>query len=561
MRTKPFNLFLLCILSGVLFTSACKKNIENPNTQTVPETENFFCNKIQFDEQVQAPYFSVKNTAKIKLQFSAKVDSSSVLGGIQILDAKSNAIPFDFTILNGDTQVVLQAKNPFKSFYRFTLCLIYKLKTQKGTSLAKNQYYAFYTEADTVPKFPLISDNELLDLVQKNTFNYFWKNGHPSGFARERNNSGDLVTTGGSGFGIMSMLVASSRNFISRTEAALKINSMCDFLQNKSQKFHGAFPHWFNGVSGNVIPFGANDNGADLVETSYLMQGLLCARQYFDRNDSLEIGIRTKINQIYQGVEWNWFRKNNQQVLYWHWSANLGWVMNMQIKGWNECLITYIMAACSPTDSIPASVYHQGWASYGGIKNGSSYYGYRLPLGEAYGGPLFFSQYTFLGVNPNQLTDLYADYWEQNVNHSKINYAYCVANPKNYFGYSANFWGLTASDNNVNGYAAHSPSNDLGVISPTAALSAMPYTPKESMAALRFMYYQLGEQAFKENGFVDAINLNDFWFADSFLAIDQGPIIGMIENYRTGLLWNLLMSCPEVKTGMKKLGFNSPYLN
>jgi hypothetical protein len=233
----------------------------------------------------------------------------------------------------------------------------------------------------------------------------------------------------------------------------------------------------------------------------------------------------------------------------------------MKISGWNECLITYIMAAASPTDSIPASVYHAGWARNGGFKNGNVYYGFKLPLGPSNGGPLFFSHYSFLGINPNQLKDQYADYWEQNVNHTLINYTHCVVNPKKHFGYSNQCWGLTASDNNLSGYAAHEPNNDPGVISPTAALSAMPYTPENSMRALKFFYYKLGDRMFKEQGFVDAINLNDQWFANSYLAIDQGPIIVMIENYRTGLCWNLFMSCPEVKTGMKKCGFSSPFLN
>jgi hypothetical protein len=218
-----------------------------------------------------------------------------------------------------------------------------------------------------------------------------------------------------------------------------------------------------------------------------------------------------------------------------------------------------VLAASSTTYPIPKIVYDNGWAQNGGMKNGNSYYGYTLPLGPPLGGPLFFEHYSFMGIDPNGLTDQYANYQTQTVNHTKINYEYCKANPKNYIGYSDESWGLTASDI-PGGYAASSPTNDLGVIAPTAALSSFPYTPAESMKALKYFYYKLGDRLWGQYGFYDAFSLHQQWFANSTLAIDQGPIIVMIENYRSGLMWNLFMSCPEVKTGMKNLGFSSPHL-
>ncbi|WP_419033776.1 glucoamylase family protein, partial [Dysgonomonas gadei] len=244
-------------------------------------------------------------------------------------------------------------------------------------------------------------------------------------------------------------------------------------------------------------------------------------------------------------------------VLYWHWSPDYGWQMNLKITGWNESLIVYALAAASPTYPISAEVYKQGWVRNGAFANGKSYYGYTLPLGTEYGGPLFFSHYSFLGINPKDLKDQYTDYWTQNRNHTLINYTYCVTNPKGYGGYSADCWGLTASDGN-NGYSAHSPTNDKGVIAPTAALSSMPYTPEESMRALHFFYYKLGDKLWSDYGFVDAFNLSEQWYDNQNIAIDQGPIVVMIENYRTGLLWSLFMADPEIKDGLKKLGFQSP---
>jgi len=409
-----------------------------------------------------------------------------------------------------------------------------------------------------------LTDDQLLDLVQKQTFRYFWDYAHPvSGLARERSNKsfdyGDEVTTiGGSGFGVMSIIVAAERKWITRDTAAKFLLKMVKFL-SKADSYHGVFPHWLNGATGKTIPFSRKDDGADLVESSYLFQGLLCARQYFTGNTPVESDLRNRISWLWNDVEWNWFTKGGQEVLYWHWSPNNGWAMNFPVRGFNECLIMYVLAASAERYPVPASVYHRGWAESNYFKNGKEFYGIKLPLGFDYGGPLFFSQYSFLGLDPRGLKDQYADYWEQNKNHTLINREHCVRNPKGFKGYGPNCWGLTASDT-YNGYNAHSPTNDFGTITPTAALSAFPYTPEYSMQALRHFYNDLGDKIWSEYGFVDAFNETKNWYADSHLAIDQGPIVIMIENHRSGLLWKLFMSAPEVQKGLKKLGFTSPKL-
>lgn len=413
---------------------------------------------------------------------------------------------------------------------------------------------AFFTAPDPAPDHPVITDDALLTLVQEQTFKYFWDFGHPaSGMARERNSSGDIVTSGGSGFGIMSLIVGIERNFITRQEGIDRIEKVLSFLET-SDRFHGAWSHWINGASGDVVPFSANDNGGDLVETSFLVQGLITLRQYLNDAVPAENDLISRINALWEAVEWDWYTREGQNVLYWHWSPDKEWAMNHQIKGYNECLITYLLAAASPTYPIDANVYHEGWASNGSIANGKEFYGIGLPLGFDYGGPLFFSHYSFLGLDPQNLSDAYANYWEQNVSHTLINHAYVVANPKKFVGYSEENWGLTASDNHQ-GYSAHSPTNDLGVITPTAAISSLPYAPDKSMDAIRFFYYTVGDRLWGPYGFYDAFNITTSWTADSYLAIDQGPIIIMIENYRTGLLWDLFMSAPEVQSGLDKLGF------
>ncbi|MGI4833611.1 MAG: glucoamylase family protein [Janthinobacterium lividum] len=407
-----------------------------------------------------------------------------------------------------------------------------------------------------------LSDEQLLDAVQRQTFNYFWELGRAnSGMARERSNASfdtgpEVVTTGGTGFGLMAIIVAAERGWITRPQAAARVSQIVNFLW-KADMYHGAFPHWLDGRTGHTIRFGIKDDGADIVETSFLYEGLLCCRQYFTRDTPDEQNLRNKILWMWEGVEWSWFTQG-QNVLYWHWSPNNGWSMNHQIHGWNECLITYVLAASSPKYAIDKAVYDQGWASGPEYKNGRMTYDTKLPLGPELGGPLFFSHYSFMGLDPHGLKDQYADYWEQNRAHTLLNHAYCLANPKKYPDYGPNNWGLTASDS-YQGYAAHSPTEDLGVISPTAALSAMPYTPEFSKLAMRHFYDDLGDQLWSPYGFYDAFSEAHHWVAGSHLAIDQGPIVVMLENYRSGLLWKLFMNSPEVQRGLKKLGFESPY--
>lgn len=410
------------------------------------------------------------------------------------------------------------------------------------------------------------SDDEFLTYIQKAHFNYMWEGAEPnSGLACERihmdgvypENDADVVTTGGSGFGIAGLLVGIERGFITREEGVERLHKIADFLA-KADRFHGVWPHWMHGPTGKVKPFGQKDDGGDLVESAFLMQGLLCVRQYFADGSENEKALAAKIDKLWREMEWSWYL-NGKDVLYWHWSPNYAWEMNFPLEGYNECLIIYILAASSPTYPIPASAYHNGWARKGGIKSDAVAYGHPLILkfngAEQYGGPLFWAHYSYIGLCPKGLSDQYANYWDLNRNQTLINYQYCVENPERYKGYSANCWGLTASYS-VEGYHAHMPvNNDQGVITPTAALSSFPYTPEESMKAMRHFYFDLGDRIWGKYGFYDAFSIDQDWFPTRYLAIDQCTIAPMIENYRSGLLWRLFMSCPEVQEGLNKLGF------
>jgi hypothetical protein len=561
MKTGLIFLNRICIV-GLIFFIACSKSDSSNNPPPPPVAVPVTLKSILIDNvPFTNPIYNIGGRPVIKMQFSQPIMESSVPAAVTITGVGTVSLLSSFQ--NNDSVLIVQPSDSLQSLTRFTFAISTALKSKTGGSFIDNYKSIFFTHLDSADKFPQISDSALLTLVQKQTFKYFWDFGHPvSGLSRERTSSNDIVTTGGSGFGIMSMLVAVQRNFISRAQALSRIDTIVNFLTNKVTRYHGAFPHWINGATGATVPFSQQDNGGDIVETAYMLQGLLCARQFFNSStDAKEIGLRTAINSLYDGVEWNWYRQNSQNALTWNWSPDYNWAINFHVSGWNEALITYVLAASSnvSANTIPKIVYDNGWAGNGSEKNGQSFYSIKLPLGPDFGGPLFFAHYSFLGINPHGLSDAYANYWEQDTAHATINYLYCVNNPQHNYGYSSLCWGLTASDI-AGGYTASSPTNDVGVIAPTAAISSLPYTPVQSINAIRFFYYKLGDKIWGQYGFTDAFNLSSLWIDADCLAIDQGPEIVMIENYRSGLLWNLFMSCPEIKTGMKNLGFSGPNL-
>jgi hypothetical protein len=540
------------LLVALLFLAACKNDdpvVKQPGVLSLTD--------IRVDNKpvsANSKIAGVSLMPTIVISFSNSIDKTSLQQSVKLNNNSSGEVELIFSFSHSDSTVTITSVNSLTPLKTFILTIPGKIESASNQTLGSDVQISILTTYSNEDKFPVLSDSLLLTKVQQQTFKYFWNFGHPaSGMARERNNSGDLVTTGGSGFGIMSIIVAIERGFITRDEGLQRLDKILTFLES-ADRFHGAWSHWVNGATGKVIPFSSNDNGGDLVETSFLIQGLITFRQYLHTDVEPEANLISRINALWQTVEWDWYTQGGQDVLYWHWSPDKAWIMNHKLQGWNETLITYVLAASSPTHSINPSAYHKGFARNGAIKNGKTFYGMTLPLGEDYGGPLFFAHYSFLGLDPRNLSDQYANYWTQNVNHTGINRAYVIDNPKNFVGYSENNWGLTASDNQ-SGYSAHSPTNDLGVITPTAALSSFPYTPEYSMQALKFFYYKLGDRLWGDFGFYDAFNLTEGWVANSTLAIDQGPIIVMIENYRSALLWNLFMSAPEVKSGLTKLSF------
>jgi hypothetical protein len=421
-----------------------------------------------------------------------------------------------------------------------------------------------------------LSDDELLTMLQEACFRYYWEGAHPVAGATLENIPGDdrIVATGASGFGVMTLIVGVERGFITRDQGIERLQKILDFLE-KAPRYHGAWSHFMNGYSAQtMLVFGMFDNGGDLVETSFLMEGLLAARQYFKGTSEAEQGIYKRITQLWEGVEWDWYRHSAQDnALLWHWSPQWSWYIDHRLTGFNETMITYLLAIASPTHGVPADLYYSGWAGQSAAAvayrsgwsgstagdrylNGHTYYGIKLDVGLGTGGPLFFTQYSYMGFDPRGIHDRYTDYFENNRDIALINQAYCEANPGHFEGYSADDWGLTASDDQL-GYLAHSPdlSSDNGTITPTGALSSFPYTPKASMAALKFFYRDLGDRLWGVYGPHDAFNLSHNWFSPVYMGLDQAPIVVMIENYRTGLIWKMFMSNPEIPPMLDKIGF------
>ena len=396
-----------------------------------------------------------------------------------------------------------------------------------------------------------------LDDLHHNTFEYFWSGSHPeSGLPRDRMGSEgqpihEITSISGVGFGFLALIVGAYRSWITRQEATDRANLMLRSL-GAVRRFHGAFPHFVHTSGGKTIPFAKFDDGGDLVETALLVQALICAREFFDEQTSGEIDLRRSVTDIVETVEWDWFTKGNPGPLFWHWSSRFGWAKNLPIVGWNEALVTYVLAAGSAAHAIDPASYHSGWARDGEIRNGARYLGVRLPLGEPYGGPLFLSHYSFCTLDPRGLGDAYcSDYLEQVHAHSLINYRYCSTRYAPEDG-----WGLSACDG-PKGYAVNSPIDDHGIIATTAALSSMPFLPARSkQAAMRFLHWR-GGALMGRFGLMDSFEPSTGWISKTNLAINQGPVVAMMENHRSGLIWDLFMNAADVRRGLVKLGFRT----
>lgn len=397
----------------------------------------------------------------------------------------------------------------------------------------------------------------LLTEMQRAGFDYFYLFGHPiSGLARaSARRDPDVCAIGASGMGFFNLGVGVERGFITRHEGADQALKELTFLSEKAERFHGAFPHFINGRTGKVIPFTKYDDGADLVETGFLMEGVLFAREYFSSPDPEEVEIRKLADDLWRDVEWDWFVDKTGPIpaLIWHWSPHYGWKQNLHIIGFNECQIIYVLALASPTHPIAPRCYWDGWES-GDYGLEHTEFGIHLDLGSrpVTGPPLFVTHFSYLGLDPHQIWFRGRTYFDQFKDFCRVQVRYAESRSNVYKGYGP-LWGITSSAG-PDGYKPFAPGiRDTGTLAPTAAIASMPYVPDASIACLLEMYQNYGSELWGPFGFYDSFNLSRNWVSKTYLCIDEGPIAPMIENYRSGMCWKVFMKSKEIPPVLKLL--------
>ncbi len=400
--------------------------------------------------------------------------------------------------------------------------------------------------------------------VQEAGFRYFHHYAFPgSHLPREgirRKDSWDpfICSAVSTGMYFFNMAVGIERGFIERGAAGEHARTLLRFLEQRVDRFHGAFPHWIDGRDGKVVPFSETDDGADSVETAILAQGLLFAREYFTGDNEVEREIRERADRLWKEIEWDRLvgEARGRRVLIWHWSPRYGF-SNLPVVGFNESELAYLLAIGSPTHPIDPDIYWEGWV---GLNDG--YLQPRqveepegtipLQLGGGYGFPMFFMHYSYLGLEPSAVPLPEGTLQEEFEWQTRAHIAYARLNADRFKGYDR-FWGLTASLS-PDGYLAHHPElADNGTITPTAALSSMPYHPEAVMEMMETLYLEEGKTLWGPFGFYDAFNPTRGWVADGYIGIDIGPIGPMIENARSGLLWEVFMRAPEIQNALDRV--------
>lgn len=416
------------------------------------------------------------------------------------------------------------------------------------------------------------NDDEFLTYIQRQYFRYVWDAALPhSGLSRVRmideepDRDRNTITIGSSGFGIAGVIVGIQRGFVSRKAGIARLEKIVGFLE-RTDRYHGMWPHWINDSSGKTMPFAnpaSKDNGGDVVESAFLAQGLLVARQYLLQGNKKEKALAARYDKLWKEMEWSWYRKDNQDVVYWHWSPDYGWEKNFPLQGYNECLAVYLLGAASPTYPLSKDTYYKGWERSGAMASDTMLYGIDPIVvhnsGKGAVGPIFWSAFSYVGFDPKGLKDEKGiDYFKVCAAQARIQQAYCIANPKGFAGYGANCWGFSAGYS-AKGYKAHSTKTDLGVITPSGTLAAMPFAPEAVLPALKHFYYDLGDRLWGPYGFYDAYVASEDRVVRNYLANNQCAALPMIENYRTGSIWKLFMSAPEVGTALHTLGFTADH--
>jgi hypothetical protein len=412
-------------------------------------------------------------------------------------------------------------------------------------------------DSTTISATPKALDDEaFLDLVQRTAFDYFWYETNPAnGLIKDRSSDPSLSSIAAVGFGLSALTVGIDRGWISREAGRARVLTTLTFLWNSP---HGPEPD-ATGYKGFYYHFldmqtGRRDGDSELstIDTALLLGGVLHVQQYFDQADATEDQIRALADAIYRRVEWPWMQVRAPKVCH-GWTPERGFLL-YDWGGYNEAMILYLLALGSPTFPI----HPEAWAAWTSSYAWETHYGHAFVVFP----PLFGHQYSHVWVDFRDIQDPYMrdkglDYFENSRRATLANRAYAIANPHGWADYGENVWGLTASDIPSSYRARGAPpgESDDGTITPTAVGGSLVFTPRESLAALRYMYTTYRTRLWGPYGFKDAFNPSIKWFASDYLGIDQGPFVLMLENYRTGRIWNVLMPHAAIQRGLKRAGF------
>jgi hypothetical protein len=272
----------------------------------------------------------------------------------------------------------------------------------------------------------------------------------------------------------------------------------------------------------------------------------------------VEKEIRGTADQLWREIDWTWFAKeqDGRAVLLWHWSPQFEWKKGMAIQGFNETHIIYLLAICSPTHPVPVRTYWEGWQG-GGERFSKSREDFGIPmtLGRGMNMPMFFAHYSYLGFDPHALSFNGRTYFDHLRDMCRVQVAYTQSKRDQFKGYDT-LWGFTSS-RGPKGYKAYAPTRDDGTITPTAALSSLPYVPEESLAFLRELQKNY-RSLWGKYGFADSFNPTQNWVAPGYLGNDVGTIAPMIENYLSGLCWKTFMKAPEISVALQRLRESEP---
>jgi hypothetical protein len=450
--------------------------------------------------------------------------------------------------------------------------------TRHGSTLAVNRFTDFEVEngstyhyrvravgnaggegpdSATVSATPqLLDDEAFLDLVQRTAFDYFWYESNPAnGLIKDRSGAPSLSSVAAVGFGLSAVTVGIDRGWISREAGSARVVTTLEFLWGSPQGpeadatgYRGFYYHFLDLQSGRRF----GDAELSTIDTALLLAGVLHARQYFDQDGATEARIRTLADELYARVEWPWMQVRSAKICH-GWDPEGGF-LPYDWGGYNESMILYLLALGSPTSPISP----EAWTTWTSSYSWETHYGQAFVVFP----PLFGHQYShvwvdFRGIQDAYMRDKGLDYFENSRRATLANRAYAIANPLGWADYGSNVWGLTASDIPATYRARGAPpaENDDGTITPTAAGGSFAFTPRESLAALRHMYDAYRTRIWGPYGFKDAFNPSAQWFATDYLGIDQGPIVLMIENSRTGRIWDVFMRHPAVQRGLARAGF------